>query len=314
MPSPPRLSIVVTVLESGLKVLAETLAPGLLPGDEVLLASRDPIWLSRAQELARQQGASFQALVGGRNQAANQARGEVILFLESAWQPQGALLEAVRAAFSQPEPPAVLALPLGLASAASPWAGLAGLDLSWDQQRLGPPHDCGLAVARRELLAAGGMDPAWESSGVDLAALWLRLEELDRPLAELERAELRLPAPTGLWGALNLAWSRARPIYARLRLGGLERAAVGGMALQVGLWLLALGLLATVGPGDLGRGLSLAVICLLLLYYSNRPWLRWLSAGRPDLLSRALVYGLLRPLAWLGGLVAGLVGRLGGQG
>jgi hypothetical protein len=52
---------------------------------------------------------------------------------------------------------------------------------------------------------------------------------------------------------------------------------------------------------------------LLLLYYSNRGWLRWLSEDRPGLLGRALVYGLLRPLAWLGGLGEGLLRRLGGQ-
>lgn len=315
MPEQPRLSLVVTALEHGLPELAAALAPGLSPGDEVLLASRDPIWLSRAQELARQQGPSHQALVGGRAQAANQARGEVIVFLEAAWRPQPALLDAVRAAFAQPEPPAVLALPLGLAgsASASAWADLAGLDLAWDQQRLGPPQDCALAISRRELLAAGGLDPVWEPGGADLAALWLRLEELGRPLAELERAELRLAAPRGLLGALGLAWGRARGLYARLRLGGLEGGLVGGLAWQVGLWLLALGLLASFVPRDPGRGLSLAAICLLLLYYSNRSWLRWLGEGRPGLLGRALVYGLLRPLAWLGGLLEGLLRRLGGQ-
>jgi len=313
MPDQPRLSLVVTALAAGLPDLAAALSPGLGPGDEVLLASRDPIWLSQAQELARQQGPAHQALVGGRAQAANQARGQVILFLEAAWRPQPALLDAVRQAFAQPRPPAALALPLGLAGSDSPWADLAGLDLSWDQQRLGPPQDCGLAVSRRELLAAGGLDPAWEPGGADLAALWLRLEELGRPLAELERAELRLPAPNGLLGALGLAWDRARRLYSRLRLGGMERGSVGGMALQVGWWLLALGLLAAFAPRDPGRGLSLAAICLLLLYYSNRGWLRWLSEDRPGLLGRALVYGLLRPLAWLGGLGEGLLRRLGGQ-
>jgi hypothetical protein len=40
--------------------------------------------------------------------------------------------------------------------------------------------------------------------------------------------------------------------------------------------------------------------------------LRWLGESRPDLLGRALIYGLLRPLAWLGGLLTGLLERLGG--
>lgn len=313
MPEHLRLSLVVTALADSLPDLAAALAPDLRPGDEVLLASRDPIQISRAQELGRHQGPAYQTLVGGRAQAANQARGEIILFIEAAWRPQPALLDTVRAAFAGPLPPAALALPLGLTPSTSPWADLAGLDLSWDQHRLGPPQDCALAVARRELLAAGGLDPTWEPGGTDLAALWLRLEELGRPLAELERAELRLPAPNGLLGALGLAWDRARRLYSRLRLGGLERGSVGGMALQVGWWLLALGLLATLAPRDPGRGLSLAAICLLLLYYSNRSWLRWLSEDRPGLLGRALVYGLLRPLAWLGGLAAGLLRRLDGQ-
>lgn len=314
MSAPPRISIVITALEKGLSGLAEGLAQVIQSGDEVLLASRDPIWLSRAQDLARQAGPGHQALVGGRAQAANQARGEVILFLEADWRPQPALLDAVRVAFAQPEPPAALALPLGLVSPASPWADLAGLDLAWDQQRLGPPQDCGLAVVRRELLAAGGLDPDREPGGADLFGLWLRLEEMGRPLAELERAELRLPAPAGFWGAMELAWDRARRLYSRLRLGGPARRGVGNVALQVGLWLLALGLLAAFATArQPERGLSLAAICLLLLYYSNRSWLRWLGDGRPDLLGRALVYGLLRPLAWLGGMLTGLGERLGGK-
>ncbi|MFZ5587468.1 MAG: hypothetical protein ACOZHQ_16230 [Thermodesulfobacteriota bacterium] len=311
MVAPPTIAVIIGLaapapdLAAGLDALAGQLAPG----DEVILAAAGPA-LAAAQDQAAARRAWCRVLAGGRDQAAATARAEALLFLEPAWCPDPGLLTAVRAAFAASPAPAGLALALAAAQDASPWSALAGLEISWRQGRSGLPTDGALAFARADLAAAGGLMPAPPVGQADLLALWLALAEQGRPLLWEPEPLLRLPPRPSLRALLAGAGAWAAGVHPALRLGPAARGMAAGMALQVTLWLMALGLMWVFAPADPGRGLSLAAICLLLLYPANRDWLKWVAARQPGIVSQALAYTLLRPLAWTGGLAAGLLRRL----
>ncbi|MFH1057262.1 MAG: hypothetical protein V1797_01125, partial [Pseudomonadota bacterium] len=243
-------------------------------------------------------------------QAAATVRAGVLLFIEPAWLPQPGLFSALREIFSARPTPAGLALALAAPRDASPWSALAAQEVAFRQQRSGLPADCAMAFNRADLAAAGGLMPSPALGQADLLALWLTLAARGRPLLWEGEALLTLPPRHSLRALLAGAGVWAAGIYPTLRLGPAARGPVAGMAAQVALWLLALGLMWVLAAVDPGRGLSLAAVCLLLLYPANRTWLRWLAAREPGLFRPALIYGLLRPLAWAGGLMAGLLRRL----
>lgn len=287
----------------------DALAGQFAPGDAVVLAASGPAF-AQAQAQADARPGWCRALPGGRDQAAATLRADVLLFLEPAWLAQPGLLAALREIFSARPTPAGLALALAPPRDASPWSALAGAEVAYRQERSGLPADCALAFNRAELAAAGGLPPSPALGQADLLALWLSLAAQERPLLWEGEALLNLPPRSGLRALLSGAGVWAAGIYPTLRLGPAARGPVAGMAAQVALWFLALGLMWVFAAVDPGRGLSLAAICLLLLYPANRAWLKWLAAHEPSLFPQALIYGLLRPLAWAGGLMAGLLRRL----
>ncbi len=106
----------------------------------------------------------------------------------------------------------------------------------------------------------------------------------------------------------RLQAQRGETRYQELRTG---RHLTGSAYLQPILLLIALGLLAILGPRDPGQAASLALICVLLLYPANRGFLKYVAENEPGLLKTAFLFCLLRPAAWLVGMLKGALGRLG---
>jgi glycosyltransferase involved in cell wall biosynthesis len=96
--------------------------------------------------------------------------------------------------------------------------------------------------------------------------------------------------------------------YQELRIGLRLDA---GAYIQPVLLLLALGLLIMLGPQDPGRAATLALICILLLYPANRAFLKYVGQEEPGMLRTAFLFCLLRPAAWLLGMLQAALGRLG---
>jgi cellulose synthase/poly-beta-1,6-N-acetylglucosamine synthase-like glycosyltransferase len=96
--------------------------------------------------------------------------------------------------------------------------------------------------------------------------------------------------------------------YQELRSGLSLR---GSAYLQPILLLAALGFLAFVGPNDPGQAITLALLCLLLLYPANRAFLKSIVQKEPSLIKPAFLFCLLRPAAWVLGMLKTLLVRIG---
>lgn len=136
----------------------------------------------------------------------------------------------------------------------------------------------------QRLTAAGGL------IGHD-DELWVK-EDLPRTWGQVWRGQIQ----------------RGQARYQELRIGLRLDA---GAYIQPVLLLLALGLLAMLGPQDPGRAATLALICLLLLYPANRAFLKYVGQEEPGLLRSAFILCLLRPAAWLLGMLGAALGRMG---
>ena len=148
------------------------------------------------------------------------------------------------------------------------------------------PQTC--FAARRALALQAG----------SLEELPRRLADQGRELPNHEELQVREPMPQG-WSAL---WRRQVSLGKRVR----------DLKLQQLLILVFIMLLITFMPHDPQRALSLAAVCLLLLYPLNRPFLRHLGQNHPELLNTGLLFCLLRPFVRLAGGLAGALGRFKG--
>jgi hypothetical protein len=265
--------------------------------------------------------AGAEAAGAGRALGLAQARGEVVLFLTTACQVPPHLPAALRQALAR-EDTAGAGLGLRPPAGSAPLAELADQELAWRQSRMGLPLAGCAALRRRDALAAGGLDPALPGPQGDLLALWLALVAQGRELVWGPELHLWHELPASWGGLWRLAWAEGRESSLRARLGGgqapgLPPGLLGGQGnprLQALLALLAPAVLAGLWPLDHGRAVTLALICLALLYPLNRPFLTHLGHEAPGLLNQALLYCLVRPFAWLGGMLAAGTGRLGGRG
>jgi hypothetical protein len=181
-----------------------------------------------------------------------------------------------------------------------------------------PLSGCAL-LRRKPALAAGGLDPSLPGPQGDLLGLWLALAALGHEFIWEPELHLWHALPESWGGLLGLAWAEGRECFLRARLArgqtpGLPPGLLAGQGnprLQALMALLAPAALAGMWPLDPGRGLALALLCLALLYPLNRPFLAHMSREAPGLMNRALLYCLLRPFAWLGGMLVAGAERLG---
>ncbi|MFH1033735.1 MAG: glycosyltransferase [Pseudomonadota bacterium] len=293
-------------------------------GDELLLICQGQAALEQARELAASPGpANPQTRVlalppsGGDGPArvlgAAEAKAQVLLFGLPDCLPHRELLPRLRQAFEDKGL-------TGLAGQVRPvgqegrLAALAGLELAWRRAGQDLPSPACLALRRRALLEAGGLDPACASGGGDLWDLWLRLERAGRRLEHDDQCQVQAPQPATWSGLLARAHREGREMFLARRLGNGQALAHDHAWTQAALVLAALGLLLALwGPAP-ERAWSLATICLLLLYPLNREFISLVAQKEPPALGPALLYCLLRPWAWTAGLLAGALGRLGGAG
>jgi hypothetical protein len=190
-------------------------------------------------------------------------------------------------------------------------AGLAGLELLWEQEQAPWPRLGCLALRRELALASGGLDGPPGQEALELLARWpgqgLRTD-WD------EEAYVLLPQPETMGAMLARARQSGLSLFARQRL--LRRMgqspALGWTGLQVGLALLAPSLLLGLAAQAPDRAITLALLAWLLLYPLNRPFLKHVAEYKPANINQALFYCGLRPFAWLAGMLQAAFGRLGG--
>lgn len=321
-PSPPTFSIILPLAEP---------YPGLAPDlaawqgqldelDELIIIGQNESARELAQSLPPAPGRRILGPDGpGQPSAAQarrlglaQARGQIVLFSLPGCRPAPELLGLLRQAFERPELAGLSGVLEPLPPQEAAPAGLAGLELCWQQQDNPWPSPACLALRREAVLEAGGLDAAWPGAG-DLWDLWWRLAQAGQQLEVDPQCRARLPQP-GTWGGL-LARARLQgaALFSSRRLPASQGLLPDRPGLQVALLLAAWAALAGFARLDPGRGLSLAAMALLLLYPLNRAFLRFAAQEEPALLGRALLYCLLRPWAWALGLLGAALGWLGGR-
>lgn len=173
------------------------------------------------------------------------------------------------------------------------------------------------AYRRRELLTAGGFDPADDAEGLENYELSCRLWAQGRTLLFDPDLYVLRPLPSS-WGAyLRLAYhlgrNRFRNTLHRRRLGLPGNGSLGQHAQSL-LIMLALGLPFALWPQYPEQAATLPLLCLLLLYPLNRSFLKFVSQRQPELVPRALLLCLLRPFAATAGLINAALDRMGGGG
>ena len=184
--------------------------------------------------------------------------------------------------------------------------------LQWAGSRPGAlicPRPACAAFTRPALELTGGWDPGL-CLGADCdPALAARLENQGLELVWDPELWVRQPLPR-TWGQVWAAqFQEGAQDYERLRLG----LGAGGALAQSGLALAGLALLLGLAPWDPARGLGLAVVSQLLLYYGARPFLKYLAGQDPALVGKGLLLAWTRSWAGGAGLAARALGR-GGRG
>ncbi len=324
--SQPWLSLIVPVRggEPGLASCLTSLAALAGPECEALVVAQGDTAL-RALDQAAPAGPAGWRLVSqppqgpaaARACALAQARGAVALFLGPGCQVPPHLPGVIRRIMDETEAVG-LSLLLKPDGQGEPLKRLAALELAWQAKELGLPQMGCAAFRRAAAMGAGGLDPNLPEPQGDLLALWLRLKAEGRELYWDQDLFVRAALPGSWRGLLGQAWSEGRESFQRLRLArSLGPGLLPGQGrerLQTLLALLSPALLAGLWPLAPDRALTLTLLCLLLLYPLNRPFLRGVGESDPDLVNRALLYCLLRPFAWLGGMLAAAGDRLGAGG
>lgn len=250
-----------------------------------------------------------------RNQAAEQARGEVLFFSQAECRLPPDLLARLEADLADADLVGVGGL-CRPSDPTEPWARLIALELELERGETLPDAVCA-AYRRREFLRVGGFDPADEGEGLENYELAYRLSAADRELALDPELAVKRPLPATLGAALRLAYhlgrNRFRNLLHRRRLGLTGRRGTQRF-LQSLLVLLAVGLAIALAGRDPERAVTLPLLCLLLLYPLNRGFLKQVSHSEPELMRRAVVWCLLRPWAWTLGMFKAALDRITGQG
>lgn len=173
-----------------------------------------------------------------------------------------------------------------------------------------------VAFDRHDLLAAGGMAPGEGQDGGPLPTPCLQLAEQGRSLV-FDPALAPLTRQPVTWGQYLSDERRVgRTLFMTRRQnpgepGGLLSG--NGMVLQPLLAFAAMALPAMLLYQAPGNAVTLSALVLLLLYPLNRTFLKTVAREEPGLLNKAVVMCLARPFAWLWGMAASALGRLGGR-
>lgn len=317
----PWLSIIIPVQDqgAGLAACLESLADLREAGMEVILLHLNRReTLAGAQALARERSLVLRAMdlpgqsaAAARNAGASQARGEVLFFTSQHCRMPPHLAERLKKLFADPALSATGGHIRPLNSD-QPLARLIALEAA-----------CGLGGPERDIQPCPQMHCAAFRAAAFRQAGMCREASVgpdgrDRDLcgAILAQGGIISQDPE-LWVIQQLPGSWSQIWRAQIRRGESllnelpSRLRSGGEAyLQPVLLLLALGLLLAMGPQDPARAISLALICLLLLYPLNRAFLKCVGAEAPGLLKTAFLLCCLRPPAWVLGMVRAALGRL----
>jgi len=322
----PWLSVIIPVSDADQRDMGDCLlclAACREPGMEVILAERGigRAALAQARTLAGQLPYSLVLLSqpdqgpgAARNLAAARAQGEVLFFTLPQCRVAPELPAVLRGFFSDGQCGGVGG-GVRADNPQAPLAALSALELAFASQpgqaEEAPCLDLACAAfPSRDFKAAGMCDENLDQAAGPDRDLCARLRGLGKEV----RQDPRLWVKRALPGAWPQVWrwqaARGKANYSALRKG--RRLAWGDYS-QPTLVLLALGLLLALGPQDPARAVTLAAICLLLLYPLNRAFLAFVGQREPRLLSSALLLCLLRPISWTWGMLSAALRRIGGQ-
>lgn len=317
-PAQPWLSVVIPACEPDQDAAAclRSLAACHEPGMEVIVAGEGLVdvrplakELSLSVSFITQSGAGAGA---ARNLGATRARGEILFFTMPECRVLPGLPSRLKDLFADPD----LSCAGGQARPLDrdqPLALLSSLEASFDQggpdQDREPCPDMACAAFRAADFRAAGMcnERLTYPQGAD-QDLCHRLIAAGGMIARDESPWVAQDLPR-TWGQVwRRQVRRGQARYQELRTGlRLASAAY----LQPILLLVALGLLVMLGPQDPVRAATLALICILLLYPANRAFLKYVAHEEPGMLRTAFLFCLLRPAAWLVGMLQAALGRLG---
>lgn len=251
-----------------------------------------------------------------RNLGAEQARGEVLFFSQADCLLPPDLISRMEEALAPADRDGAGG-PCRVANRDDPLAMVLGAELAWERLGEQLPDALCAAYRRRCFLDSGGFDPADDAEGLENYELAYRLLDQGRRLFWDPELTVKRPLPATWSGCLALAYhlgrNRFRNLLHRRRLG-LGAPGGGRRFAQSLLVVLALGLLLALGGQDWQRAVTLAAICLLLLYPLNRGFIKSVAHQEPGLLNRALLWCLLRPWAWTLGMLKASLDRVGGGG
>ncbi|MCF8040604.1 MAG: glycosyltransferase family 2 protein [Desulfarculaceae bacterium] len=249
-----------------------------------------------------------------RNQAAEQAKGEVLFFSQADCLLPLDLLSRLDEALAPADRDAAAGI-CRVANRDDPLAMLMGAELAWERQDEQLPDALCAAYRRRDFLEFGGFDPADTAEGLENYELACRLLAQGKELFWDQELQIRRPLPSTWGGCLTLAYqlgrNRFRNLLHRRRLG-LGSPGGGRRFAQSVLVMLAVAIPLGLGGHDWQRAVTLPIICLLLLYPLNRGFIKSVAHQEPHLLNRALLWCLLRPWAWTLGMLKAALDRMGG--
>lgn len=324
--SAPRYSLILltgqdpAAMRAGLASLASLLAAG--PCEALVVAHRgggDD--LGALRRIIKELGPAARLLPlppcpagAARNQGAEQARGEVLFFSQADCLLPADLLRRLAEDFTPADREAV-AGPCRVANRDDPLAMMLGAELAWERQDEPWPDTLCAAYRRRDFLGFGGFDPVDAAEGLENYELAFRLSAEGKELFWDPELQVRRPLPATWGGCLALAYelgrNRFRNLLHRRRLG-LGSPGGGRRFAQSFLVMLAVALPLGLWSLDWPRALTLAALCLLLLYPLNRGFIKSVALQEPHLLKRALLWCLLRPWAWTMGMLKASLERMGG--
>jgi hypothetical protein len=323
MPASPWLSVIIPIgdkvwdIADCLQPLADSHEQGL----EVILVDcgQSEDTTAKALELSRELKLALRTLSqpdagagAARNMGASQARGEILLFTQPDCSIPPGLAQRLKQQFVDSSLSAIGGT-IRPSEPEQPLARLIALELSFEQNRpereVEPCPLMACAAFRASVFKEAGMcnESLIHAEGHDRdLCLGILAQGGDiRHDPELW-VNQRLPKTWG--GIWRWQFRQGENRWGELR-SGLRPA--GEAYLQPALLLLALGLLLAIGPQDPARAVSLALICVLLLYPLNRAFLKYVGIEDPGLLKNAFLFCFLRPMAWVLGMLKRSLGRLG---
>lgn len=238
-------------------------------------------------------------------------RGEIVAVMAPDALPRPGLATGLIRRMAEPDAQAVLG-PAARHDADEPWADLLDLANEFFDQGLAagqtwPPLPACAAFRARWLRDAVGRPGPGPCQATDLFALACRVAAMGGGVVFEPQCQARATPPSGLAGALSLQarFGRGAALAVRaLRANG----QVGwpwprGWPWRVVLALAVIGLLVAFAPRFPADGALWAALGLLLFYPLERPFLKFVTENRPELLNRSLLFCLVRPFFWAWGMV-----------